>query len=82
MTASLLLTWVGTGCWAVCFWWMHRLSKRQESMLNELHSVTKRIEQLSKAEHDLIKDIHPTVEQVKTDVQNVAEAVTDQRGPS
>jgi hypothetical protein len=78
MNIALLLTWVGTGCWGVCFWWMHRLSRRQESMLNELHEMTQRIEQLSKAEHELIKDIHPAVEEVKTHVASVAEAVTEQ----
>ncbi len=62
---SLLLTWVGTGCWAVCFWWMHRLSSRQEAMLKELHEVTARIESLSKKEHDLISEVHPAVEKIK-----------------
>ncbi len=74
---ALILESVGIGCWGVCFWWMHRISKRQESMLDDLHAVTRRIEQLSKAEHELVKQVHPQVEQIKAKVENVADAVTD-----
>jgi hypothetical protein len=56
---ALLLGCIGTICWAVCFWWIHRISSRQDTMLEELHQVTKRIETLSRAEHDLISDVHP-----------------------
>jgi hypothetical protein len=80
MTIALLLTWVGTICWAVCFWWMHRLSSRQEMMLKELHDVTKRIEKLSKAEHDLIQEVHPKVEEIQESVKDVSEKVSDQKG--
>ncbi len=73
---ALILAWVGTGCWVVCFWWMHRLSSRQETMLKELQDVTKRIEQLSKDEHDLLREVHPTVEKIKESVQDVAVAVS------
>jgi hypothetical protein len=75
-TIALVLAWVGTGCWAVCFWWMHRLSSRQETMLKELHDVTKRIEKLSKAEHDMLQEVHPTVETIKESVKDVAVAVS------
>jgi hypothetical protein len=71
----LTLTWVGIACWGVCFWWMHRISSRQNTMLKELHEVTKRIEHLSKAEHDLIQEVHPKVSEIKEHVENVAEAV-------
>jgi hypothetical protein len=73
---ALILAWVGTGCWAVCFWWMHRLSARQNAMLEELREVTKRIETLSKAEHDMLQEVHPTVEKIKESVQDVAVAVS------
>lgn len=73
---ALILAWVGTGCWVVCFWWMHRLSSRQETMLRELHDVTKRIEELSKAEHDMLQEVHPTVEKIKESVKDVAVAVS------
>ena len=75
-TMALILAWVGTACWVVCFWWMHRLSSRQETMLKELHAVTKRIEQLSKDEHDLLREVHPNVEKIKESVKDVAVAVS------
>lgn len=76
---ALILAWTGTACWAVCFWWMHRLSSRQEMMLRELHDVTKRIEKLSKAEHDMISEVHPKVEEIKESVKGVSDAVSAQK---
>ena len=70
------LTWVGLGCWCVCFWWMHRISSRQDAMLKELHEMTRRIERLSKVEHDLIREVHPKVHEIKEHVESVAEAVS------
>lgn len=75
-TTALILSWVGMGCWGVCFWWMHRLSQRQEAMLKELHDVTTRIERLSKVEHDLLREVHPVVGEIKESVQGVADAVS------
>ena len=72
----LVLTWVGLGCWLVCFWWMHRISSRQDTFLRELHQIAKRIEQLSRAEHELIRDVHPQVNEIKDRVETVAQAVT------
>jgi hypothetical protein len=63
--AALVVSVVGTACWPICFWWMHRLSVRQESMLAELHEVTGRIERLTREEHELIRDVQPDVEQIK-----------------
>jgi hypothetical protein len=74
-----VLTWVGLGCWIVCFWWMHRVSSHQDAMLKELHEMTQRIEQLSKAEHDLIRDVHPQVGGIKEHVETVKEAVSPDR---
>jgi len=79
MTLALLLAWIGTLCWGICFWWMHRLSSRQETMLKELHEVTKRIEKLSKAEHDLIRDVHPKVEEIHESVKDVSDKVSAQK---
>ena len=76
MTIALFLAWIGIGCWGVCFWWMHRLSSRQETMLQELHEVIKRIEELSKAEHDILQQVHPNVEKIKESVKDVAVAVS------
>ena len=73
---ALTLAWVGTACWIVCFWWMHRLSSHQEAMLQELHEVIKRIEELSKAEHDMLQQVHPNVEKIKESVKDVAVAVS------
>lgn len=69
------LAWIGMACWIVCFWWMHRLSARQEAMLKELHDVAKRIEDLSREEHQMIREVHPAVEKIKADVADVAVAV-------
>lgn len=71
----LVLTWIGLACWLVCFWWMHRISSRQDAMLKELHEVATRIEQLSQAEHDMMQEVHPKVTEIKEHVQNVADAV-------
>lgn len=72
------LTWIGMLCWGVCFWWMHRISARQDAMLKELHDVTKRIEHISKAEHDLIREVHPQVSEIKEQIDTVAERVADE----
>lgn len=71
----IALAWIGTACWLVCFWWMHRISSRQNALLKELHEVMQRIEELSKVEHDLIREVHPQVSEIKEHVENVAEAV-------
>lgn len=75
-TTALVLGWIGTACWLVCFWWMHRLSSRQEAMLKELHEMTARIEGLSRAEHDLLREVHPKVSEIKDKIDDVAEAVS------
>jgi hypothetical protein len=74
-----ILTWFGIGCWGVCFWWMHRISSRQDAMLKELHEMTQRIERLSKMEHDLIRDVHPQVGEIKDQVETVKEAVSSEK---
>jgi hypothetical protein len=78
-TIAFVLAWIGTACWGVCFWWMRRLSSRQEMMLKELHDVTRRIEKLSKAEHDLIQEVHPKVDEIKESVKDVSDAVSAQK---
>lgn len=78
-TIAVILGWIGLACWAVCFWWMHRLSSRQETMLKELSEVAKRIEKLSKAEHDLIREVHPKVEEIKESVKDVSDAVSAEK---
>lgn len=73
--AEFWLTVLGMACWVVCFWWMHRISARQESVLTELHEQAKRIESLSKAEHELIKEVHPQVGEIKEGVKEMATVV-------
>ena len=75
---ALVLGCIGTLCCVVCFWWMHRISCRQDAMLEELHEMTTRIEKLSRAEHDLISDVHPQVTEIKEHVENVREVVSSE----
>jgi DNA replication initiation complex subunit (GINS family) len=74
-----VLSCIGALCWIVCFWWMHRISARQDAMLEELHQMTTRIEKLSQAEHDLISDVHPQVSEIKEHVENVKEVVSSEK---
>jgi divalent metal cation (Fe/Co/Zn/Cd) transporter len=76
---ALVLGCIGTVCWVVCFWWMHRISSRQDAMLEELHEMTTRIEKLSQAEHDLIADVHPQVNEIKEKVKTVKEVVSPEK---
>jgi hypothetical protein len=73
---GLVLSCIGTLCWIVCFWWMHRISSRQNTTLEELHEMTARIEKLSRAEHELITDVHPQVSEIKEQVETVKEVVS------
>ena len=59
------MTLAGTLCWVVCFWWMHRISNKQNILLDQLREQGKRIEKLSRIEHDLIKEVHPQVAEIK-----------------
>ena len=61
------------GCWAVCFWWMHRISQRQDAMLKELHEQAHSIEELSREEREILKELHPTVQKIEKDVDQVKE---------
>jgi len=62
---SFWMTVTGTVCWGVCFWWMHRLSVKQNFLLDQLRDQGKRIERLSRLEHNLIKEVHPQVNEIK-----------------
>jgi hypothetical protein len=64
----------GLACWPVCFYWMYRISSRQDALLGELREQARRIEKLSKDEHDLIRDVHPEVHEIKKNVDKVAAA--------
>ena len=59
------MTLIGTVCWGVCFWWKHLISTKQNSLLDQLREQAKRIEKLSVEEHELIKELHPQVGEIK-----------------
>ena len=71
------LTLAGTGCWAVCFWWMYRISVKQNNLLDRLGEQGKRIEKLSRIEHDLIKEVHPQVGEIKEGMEEMIAAVKE-----
>lgn len=50
---------------------MYRISTRQNAFLDQLHAQGKRIEKLSKLEHDLIKEVQPQVNEIKEGVQEM-----------
>ena len=68
---------LGTACWGVCFWWMFRISEKQNHLLDKLGDQGKRIERLSKIEHDLIKEVHPQVSDIKEGMQEMMAAVKE-----
>lgn len=74
---SFWMTVLGTLCWVVCFWWMHRISAKQNALLEQLREQGKRIERLSKMEHDLIKEVHPKVSEIHEGLTNVLDSVKE-----
>ena len=71
------MTLAGTVCWGVCFWWMRRLSVKQNALLDQLREQGKRIETLSRIEHDLIKEVHPQVSEIKEDMEEMIAVVKE-----
>ena len=57
---------------------MHRISIRQDALLAALQQQANRIEELSKTEHDLIREVHPQVGEIKDAVTKVAATVVDE----
>ena len=62
-------------CWGVCFWWMHRISSRQNAVLDQLKQQAKRIEKVSEEGHAILSEVHPNVEAIQKGVDEVAEKV-------
>ena len=54
---------------------MWRISNRQNSLLTELREQGQRIEDLSKEEHKLIKQVHPKVEEIREGVAEATKAI-------
>jgi hypothetical protein len=71
----------GTICWGVCFVWMHRISSKQNRLMEEIRDQNKRIEKLSKVEHDLIKEVHPQVSEIKDGMTEVIATVKESNLP-
>ena len=71
------LTIAGTLCWGLCFWWMHRISTKQNFLLDQLREQGKRLEKLSRLEHELIKEVHPQVSEIKEGIDEMMAAVKE-----
>ena len=56
---------------------MYRISAKQNTLLAQLHAQGKRIEKLSKLEHDLIKEVHPQDSEIKGGIDTVVGVVKD-----
>ena len=56
---------------------MRRLSIKQNILLAQLREQGKRIEKLSKLEHDLIKEVHPQVNEIKDGVETMIAVVKE-----
>ena len=74
---SFWMTVVGTVCWGICFGWMHRISAKQNRLLDQLREQGRRIEKLSKIEHDLIKEVHPQVVEIKAGMDEIIAVVKE-----
>src|ERR671915_381931 len=70
-TIGYVLTWVGTSAWVICFWWMYRISARQDALLTEL-------KELAKTQHDILREVHPDVGEIKEHVvEKQGEKITE-----
>jgi hypothetical protein len=76
------LALAGMICWFFCFWWMRRISIKQNNLLAQLQEQGKRIEKLSRAEHDLIKEVHPQVGEIKEGMETIIAVVSENSQPS
>jgi iron-sulfur cluster repair protein YtfE (RIC family) len=68
-------------CWGVCFWWMHRISSRQNATLKQLQEQARRIEEVSKAEHEILTDLHPSVQKIEQDLGAVSQKIEPEDSP-
>ena len=71
------LTLTETFCWVACLGWMYRISSKQSALLDQLHAQGKRIEKLSRLEHDLIKEVQPQVGEIKEGMDAMVAAVKE-----
>jgi hypothetical protein len=73
--AAFGMSVAGTVCWGICFWWMGRISAKQNHLMDQLREQGRRIEMLSRVEHDLIKEVHPQVGEIKEGMNEIITAV-------
>jgi len=71
------MTLAGTVCWGICFWWMRQLSTKQNALLDQLREQGIRIEKLSRIEHDLIKEVHPQVSEIREGMEAMIAVVKE-----
>lgn len=76
-TLAFSMAVIGTVCWGICFVWMYRISAKQNHLLDKLGEQGKRIEKLSRIEHDLIKEVHPQVNEIKEEMSEMIAAVKE-----
>jgi len=76
-SASFWMAVTGTACWVMCFVWMYRISDKQNRLLDRLGEQGRRIEKLSRIEHDLIKEVHPQVGEIKEGMEEMIAAVKE-----
>lgn len=56
---------------------MGRISFKQNRLMDQLREQGLRIEKLSKTEHDLIKEVHPQVGEIKEGMDEMIAAVKE-----
>jgi hypothetical protein len=71
------MTLAGTVCWGICFMWMRRLSIKKNALLDQLREPGRRIKKLSPIEHDLIKEMHPQVGEIKQGMEEMIAVVRE-----
>lgn len=62
-------------CWGICFWWMHRISTRQNAVLDQLNQQANRIKKVSEEGHAILSEVQPNVEAIQKGVDAVAQKV-------
>jgi type VI protein secretion system component VasK len=67
----LWLSVISTICWPICFWWMWRISTRQNALIHELHRQTREIEKVARDEHAMLKDAEPKIGEIKDTVRRL-----------
>lgn len=74
---TIFLNIINVVCWLACFVWMYRISTRQDIVLKAITDQGRRIERLSKVEHDLIKEVHPAVGEIKDRIEEMSGVINE-----